>query len=49
MNMTKDGSQKKSAIRFCELVTKGRRNRITSYVNNCTGKKDYTRGKFSFR
>jgi len=40
----KDRSQRNLLLDFCELVTKGRRNRITSYVNNWYRNKDYTRG-----
>jgi len=39
----KDRSQRYLLLDFCELVTKGKRNRITSYVNNWYRNKDYTR------
>ena len=40
----KDRTQRYLLLDFCELATKGRRNRITSYVNNWYRNKDYTRG-----
>ena len=40
----KDRSQRHILLQFCELVMKGKRNRITSYVNNWYRNKHYTRG-----
>ena len=40
----KDRSQRYLLLEFCELVMKGKRNRITSYVNNWYRHKEYNRG-----
>lgn len=39
----KDRSQRHILLQFCELVMKGKRNRITSYVNNWYRHKEYNK------
>ena len=43
----KDRSQRHLLLDFCELVTKGKRNRIVSYVNNWYRDKEYDKNDIS--